>query len=90
LAVLSELDVLIIADLKAGRIVRLPNGTRFEPIGKKDGYINIRVNGSPELDRIVNSSFREKWLNAENIGMTEAKMIVIWNTNHQDDPLPLD
>jgi hypothetical protein len=43
LAVLSELDVQIEAGLKAGRIVQLPNGTHFEPIGKKDGSVDIGV-----------------------------------------------
>jgi hypothetical protein len=37
LAVLSELDVQLESGLKSGRIVHLPNGTHFEPIGKKDG-----------------------------------------------------
>ena len=89
LAVLSELDVQIIAGLKAGRVVRLPNGTRFEPVGKKDGYINIRVSVSPELDKTVNSAFRGKWLNAENIGKSEEEMMEIWNTNHPEDPISL-
>jgi hypothetical protein len=43
LAVLAELDVQIEAVLKAGRIVQLPNGTHFEPVGKKDGSVNIMV-----------------------------------------------
>ena len=43
LAVLAELDVQIESGLKAGRIVQLPNGTHFEPIGKKDGSVNIGV-----------------------------------------------
>jgi hypothetical protein len=43
LAVLAELDVQIEAGLKAGRIVQLPNGTHFEPVGKKDGSVNIMV-----------------------------------------------
>jgi hypothetical protein len=87
LAVLAELDVQITAGLKAGRIVRLPNGTRFEPVGKKDGYVNILVNVSPELDNTVNGSFRGKWVNAENIGKTEAEMIELWNATHPEDPI---
>jgi hypothetical protein len=43
LAVLSELDVQITAGLKAGRIVRLPNGTRFEPVGKDFDGATIQV-----------------------------------------------
>ena len=86
LAVLSELDVQITAGLKAGRIVRLPNGTRFEPVGKKDGYVNILVNVSNQLTNIVNATFRGKWLNSENIGKTESQMIELWNAMHPDDP----
>lgn len=90
LAVLAELDVQIIAGLKAGRIVRLPNGTRFEPIGKKDGSIDIRVTVNPELDRAVNAAFRGKWINPENIGKSEEQMIELWNTNHPEDPISLN
>jgi hypothetical protein len=90
LAVLAELDVQIIAGLKAGRIVRLPNGTRFEPVGKKDGSIEIRVTVSPELDKTVNSSFRGKWINPENIGKNEQEMAELWNTNHPEDPISLN
>ena len=87
LAVLSELDVQILAGLKAGRIVRLPNGTRFEPVGKKDGSINIVVNVSNEVDTKVNALFKGKWINAERIGWSEEEMIEFWNTEHPEDPI---
>ena len=90
LAILAELDVQIEAGLKAGRTVRLPNGTRFEPIGKKDGSIDIGVRISAELERKVNSEFRGKWLNSENKGKTEAEMIALWNKDHPEDPVPLE
>ena len=90
LAVLSELDVQIKAGLKAGRIVRLPNGLRFEPVGKKDGYVNIVVNVSNEMDVAVNSLFRGKWVNAENIGKSESEMIALWNEEHPSDPINLN
>lgn len=90
LAVLAELDVQLEAGLKAGRTVRLPNGTRFEPIGKKDGSIDIGVRVSAELERKVNSEFRGKWLNPENKGKTEAEMIALWNKDHPDDLIPVD
>ena len=75
LAVLSELDVQTEAGLKAGRAVRLPNGTRYEPIGKKDGSIKIGVRVSRELEKMVNAGFRGKWRNRENVNKTEAEMI---------------
>lgn len=90
LAVLAELDVQIMAGLKAGRIVRLPNGTRFEPVGKKDGSISILVTVSPELDKVVNSTFRGEWANAENIGKTEAEMMEYWNAKEPDRPFSTD
>jgi hypothetical protein len=90
MAVLSELDVQILAGLKAGRIVRLPNGMRFEPVGKKDGHIHIRVTVSPEMKKIVNDSFWGKWANAENIGKSEAEMIEYWNGKQPETPFSED
>lgn len=87
LAVLAELDVQTEAGLKAGRIVQLPNGTHFEPIGKKDGSIDIGVRVNPELDRLVNAGFRGAWVNAQNIGKTEAEIIALWNQDHSTDPI---
>ena len=43
LAVLSALDSATEQALKAGRIVQLPNGTHYRPIGKQDGTIKIKV-----------------------------------------------
>jgi len=88
LAVLAELDVQLEAGLKAGRIVHLPNGTHFEPTGKKDGAININVRVQADLDNKVNSGFRGKWINAENIGKTEAEIVALWNKDHPNDLIP--
>ena len=85
LAALAELDVQLEAGLKAGRIVHLPNGTHFQPIGKKDGTVDIGVRISMDLDKRVNAGFRGTWLNSENIGKTEAEMIAIWNKAHPED-----
>lgn len=90
LAVLAELDVQIEAGLKAGRVVNLPNGTRFEPIGKKDGSVNIGVRVSQELDKKVNAGFRGKWLNADNIGKEEADIVALWNADHPEDLIPVE
>jgi hypothetical protein len=90
LAVLAELDVQIESGLKAGRIVQLPNGTHFEPIGKKDGSVDIGVRVNPELDKQVNVGFRGKWVNSENVGKTEAEMIAIWNEKHPEDQIPVE
>ncbi len=90
LAVLSELDVQIEAGLKAGRIVQLPNGTHFEPIGKKDGSVNIGVRVNPDLDKKVNAGFRGTWLNSANIGKTEAEILALWNEDHPEDQIPFE
>jgi hypothetical protein len=90
LAVLAELDVQLEAGLKAGHIVQLPNSTHFEPIGKKDGSVDIGVRVNPELDRQVNAGFRGTWVNSANVGKTEAETIAIWNENHPDDQIPVE
>ena len=87
IAVLAELDVQIEAGLKAGRIVQLPNGTHFKPTGKSDGAIDINVRVNPEVDKRVNTGFRGKWKNAENIGKDEAAILAMWNTKHPEDPI---
>ncbi len=87
LAVLSELDVVIQQGLRAGRIVQLPNGTHYRPIGKKDGSVKVGVRLTPRVAQAVNSGFRGRWLNAENVGKSEAELIALWNAAHPDDPI---
>lgn len=70
--------------------MQLPNGTHLEPIGKKDGTVDINMRISPELDKRVNAGFRGKWLNAENIGKSEAEMVALWNEAHPEDPIPTE
>ena len=85
LAVLAFMDAVLEQALKSGRIVQLPNGTHFRPIGKKDGSIEITVRVNPELVRRVNADFRGKWVNAQNIGLNEAEIIALWNAAHPDN-----
>jgi hypothetical protein len=87
LAVLAELDVQIEAALKAGRIVHLPNGMHYRPTGKKDGSVDCVVRVSPALYDRVNAGFRGKWINAANIGKSEAELIALWNKAHPGDPI---
>jgi hypothetical protein len=87
LAVLSELDVSIAKALKGGRSVKLPNGTIYRPIGKKDGQIKIGLRLNPMITTEVNSQFRGTWINAENIGLSETEMIALWNEVHPEDPI---
>jgi hypothetical protein len=87
LAVLSELDVQIESGLKAGRIVRMPNGTHFEPIGKKDGSIDVGVRVNPAVTKRVNTEFRGTWINGENFGIAEAEIIALWNEKYPADPI---
>ena len=85
LGVLYFMDTVLEQALKTGRIVQLPNGTHFRPIGKKDGSIEISVRVNPELARRVNTDFRGKWQNAQNIGKNEEEIIALWNAAHPDD-----
>ena len=87
LAVLSELDTVIEKALKAGRRVKLPNGPVFRPVGKKDGSIVIRAQFGKRVTQRVNAEQRAQWINADNIGKSEAEMIALWNEQHPDDPI---
>ena len=89
LAVLAELDVQLESGLKAGRIVQMPNGTHYEPVGKRDGSVNIKVRVNREVDKKVNNSFRGKWANAANKGVTEADIFAQWNAAHPEDPVEM-
>ena len=88
LAVLSELDVQIESGLKAGRIIYLPNGTHFEPIGKKDGSVSVGVRIHTGLNRRINAGFRGKWINSQNIGKSEDEIVALWNELHPNDLIP--
>ena len=90
LAVLSELDVQLESGLKSGRVVHLPNGTHYRPVGKKDGSVNIQVRVNPEIDKNVNAGFRGKWRNSENIGKSEMEIVAIWNEAYPEDPIQLE
>ena len=89
LAVISELDVQLENGLKAGRVVQLPNGTHFRPVGKKDGTVDIQVRINPAIDKNVNANFKGKWRNAENIGKSEAEIIILWNEAYPEDPIEI-
>src|SRR5512138_1146209 len=73
LAVLSEQDVQIESALRQGRIIHLPNGMRFEPVGKKDGSVEICVRVSSDMVKRINATFNGKWINAEFVGTSEAE-----------------
>ena len=87
LAALAEMDVQVEAGLKAGRVVHLPNGTHFRPVGRKDGSVAIRTRVNPEIVRNVNADYRGDWRNAENIGASEEQIIALWNEAHPTDPI---
>jgi hypothetical protein len=87
LAVLAELDVQLENGLKSGRIVHMPNGTHFEPVGKKDGSIEVSVRTNPAVLKSVNSGFRGTWINAGNIGKAQDEIVALWNADHPDDPV---
>ena len=86
LAVLSELDEVILQGLRSGRIVKLPNGTHYKPYGKKDGSISIKIHLNQRMKGQI-ATQRARWQNVENIGKSEAEMIALWNEAHPDDPI---
>ncbi|MCP4540745.1 MAG: hypothetical protein GY832_26705 [Chloroflexi bacterium] len=87
LAVLSELDVVTERGLKAGRTVKMPNGTIYRPIGKRDGSVKAGTRLNPQISRNVNNNFRGEWINASNIGKSDEEMIALWNELYPDDPI---
>ena len=86
LAVLSELDEVILQGLRNGRIVQLPNGAHYQPYGKKDGSIKVRVHLPRRMQKQI-AAQRARWQNAANINKSEEEMIALWNEAHPDDPI---
>ena len=60
---------------------------KSKPTSKKDGSIDIDVRVNPDLDKSVNAGFRGKWVNAENVGKSEAEIVALWNQAHPDNPI---
>jgi hypothetical protein len=86
LGVLSELDEVILQGLRNGRIVQLPNGTHYQPYGKKDGSIKVRIHLNKRLKGQI-AAHRARWENGSNIGKSEEEMIALWNEAYPDDPI---
>ena len=87
LAVLSELDEVIVDGLMEGRIVQLPNGTHYQPYGRSDGSVHVRVRVNPKILNELETNFHGEWINAENIGKDEAEIISLWNEANPDNPI---
>jgi len=85
--VLAEVDTIIVRALRSGRRVKLPNGLRFRPIGKKDGSIRTKIDYGVRMNRRVNNNPRAEWKNSKNIDISEDEMIAQWNELHPDDPI---
>jgi hypothetical protein len=87
LAVLTELDEVIVEGLVQGRWVKLPNGMVFAPFGKRNGTIRIIVKLTKAMRKLVNAQFRGKWINAHNIGKTDEELLEQYNELYPNDPL---
>ncbi len=85
--VLAEVDAIIVRALRSGRRVKLPNGLRFRPIGKKDGSIRTKIEYGVRMSKRVNDNSRAQWKNSKNIGASEDEMIARWNELYPDDPI---
>ena len=71
----------------AQRIVQLPNGTHYRPIGKRDGSVKLLVRPNLRVIRRVNDEFRGDWINADSIDKSEDEIFALWNEAHPDDPV---
>jgi hypothetical protein len=87
LAIQAELDVVLEQALKAGRIVHMPNGTHYRPHARRDGSIRISVKLPKRLVKNINKNFRGRYINADNIGKSEAELVALWNQTYPDDPI---
>jgi hypothetical protein len=87
ISVLAELEYLVVQNLKFGRAVKLPNGWTFQPFGKRDGTVEVTVRLPKKMVDAINADFRGKWINAQNIGMSDEQMKPIWNERHPNDPI---
>jgi hypothetical protein len=85
LAMLAEMESISEIALKSGRIVKLPNGMTLRPTMKRTGHIEIVVKVNKAFTRHVNTGFRGKVINPENIGKSEAELIELWNKDHPED-----
>ncbi|MGD9099137.1 MAG: hypothetical protein PVF45_01560 [Anaerolineae bacterium] len=89
LGILAEVDTIIIRALKIGRRVKLPNGMRFRPSGKRDGTIVAHIEYDRRSNKRLNNNPRVKWKNAKHIGLSDEEMYAVWNEKHPDRPFPI-
>lgn len=87
LGLLAELDRVTVKALRFGRRVKLPNGLRFRPVGKRDGSIVIKIEYGVRIKENVNTNPHVKWKNAKNIGLSDEEMVALWNELYPDDPI---
>ena len=59
----------------------------FDPNGKQDGAIMIKVRVNPLVFWDVNDNYRGESRNAENFGASADELIALWNQAHADDPI---
>ncbi len=89
LGVLAEIDTIVIRALKAGRKVKLPNGLRFRPAGKRNGSLVAHIEFGRRSNKRLNNDPLVKWKNARHIGLSDEEMVAIWNERHPDNPFPV-
>ena len=89
-SLLEEMTDVLVQNLQVGRTTKLSNGWTFKPVGKKDGSIEIHVTLGKAMTNAVNSDFRGKWINAQNINKTERDLVEMWNAEHPEDQIEIE
>lgn len=88
--ILEELRDVILFFSQAGRGVHLDGLGTYLPHIKLDGTLKVSHRLDPYIKNYLNvpGEFTGDILNRQNIGMTPAELIAIWNEEHPDDPIP--
>ncbi len=75
---------------QAGRGVHLGGLGTYLPHIKLDGNIKVSHRLDPFIKNYLNvpGEFTGEILNSQNIGLTPAELIAIWDEGHPDDPIP--
>ena len=87
--VLSDLEEQVIHALQLGESARLPGLGRFSMELTRNGVLRPYVRTDVKLRRTLASldRYHGKILQRENIGLSAADMVALWNAEHPEDPI---
>ena len=89
--VLGDLAEEIERALLAGERVFLPGIGRLTTSIRTDGRVHVNISVDRHLARALASpaDFKGEVLRRENIGLSAAELVAMWNEAHPDDPVAL-